>query len=56
LCRAARDEGEVRETLDLLWRKLEYADQVLGGLLAGNEELYRFEGMLEGEGEASVSS
>jgi hypothetical protein len=29
---------------------------VLGGLLAGNEEFYRFEEMLEGEGEARVSS
>jgi hypothetical protein len=56
LCRAARDEGEVRETLDLLWRKPEDADRVLGGLMAGNEELYRFEEMLEGEGEASISS
>ncbi len=56
LCRAAGDEGEVRETLDLLWRKPEDADQVLGGLLAGNEELYRFEEMLEGEGEARISS
>jgi hypothetical protein len=40
----------------LIGRKPEDADQVLGGLMAGNEELYRFEEMLEGEGEASVSS
>ena len=49
ICRAAKNEGEVREALGTVWKKPEYADNVLDGLLKRNEELYRFEKTLEGE-------
>jgi len=49
ICRVAKNEGEVREALDTVWKKPEYADNVLDGLLKRNVELYRFEKTLEGE-------
>ena len=47
MCRLARDEDEVRRTLDVLWSDAESAADVLRGLQEGNEDLYRFEKMLE---------
>ncbi len=55
ICRAAKDEGEVRETLDLMWKKPENADGVLEELLTKNADLYRFEKMLETREESTVS-
>ena len=56
VCGLARNEAEVREALDLLWRDPGGGENVLAELRGRNGELYAFEKMLEGEGEASVSS
>jgi len=51
VCRVARDEAQVREALDALWKEPERAKEVLSELRAENEDIYRFEEMLEkGEG------
>jgi hypothetical protein len=47
ICRAARDEAQVRETLDGFWEKPGEATEALGGLRRDNEDLYRFEEKLE---------
>ena len=47
VCRLARDEDEVRRTLDYVWSDSEGASGILGELQVGNEDLYRFEKMLE---------
>jgi len=47
ICRAARDEAQVRETLDGFWEKPNEATATLGRLRRGNEDLYRFEEKLE---------
>ena len=47
---------EVRDAIDALWRDPGGGENVLAKLRTRNEELYRFEKMLEGEGEASISS
>lgn len=47
VCRLARDEDEVRRTLDYLWSDSENAAKILKQLQEGNEDLYRFEKMLE---------
>ena len=45
VCRLARDE--VRRTLDYVWSDSEGAAKILKDLQEGNEDLYRFEKMLE---------
>ncbi|MFQ6053703.1 MAG: hypothetical protein ACE5OO_05710, partial [Candidatus Bathyarchaeia archaeon] len=47
VCRRARDEDEVRETLEAVWRKPDDASEFLEELRRRNEDLYRFEKMLE---------
>ncbi len=47
VCRWARDEDEVRETLDVVCKKFETAVEILEELGRKNEDLYRFEEMLE---------
>ena len=47
ICRAARDEAQVRETLDTFWEKPGEATEALGRLRRDNEDLYRFEEKLE---------
>jgi hypothetical protein len=47
VCRAARDEAQVREALDAFWGKPSDATAALGALRRGNQDLYRFEEMLE---------
>jgi len=46
VCRLAWDEDEVRWTLDCVWSDSESAG-ILEELEKGNEDLYRFEKMLE---------
>ena len=48
ICKAARDESEVRDALDLTWKKPEDADAVLSELHRKNEDLYKFEEILSG--------
>jgi len=47
ICRAARDEAQVRETVDTFWEKPKEATETLGWLRRDNEDLYRFEEKLE---------
>ena len=47
ICRAARDEAQVRETLDGFWEKPGEATATLGRLRQDNQDLYRFEEKLE---------
>jgi hypothetical protein len=47
VCRLAREEDEVRRTLDYMWSDSEGAAKILKELREGNEDLYRFEKMLE---------
>ncbi len=47
ICRAARDEAQVRETLGSFWEKPGEATEALGRLRRDNRDLYRFEDMLE---------
>ena len=47
VCRMARDEGQVRHALDMFWKEPYGAPEALIELRMGNEELYRFEKMLE---------
>lgn len=43
----ARDEVQVRETLDVLWKDPGRAGEIMRELRAENEDLYKFEEMLE---------
>ena len=47
VCRLAKDEDEVRRTLNNIWSDSEGASRVLIKLQNSNEELYKFEKMLE---------
>jgi len=47
VCRLARDEDEVRRALDYMWSDSENTSKILKDLQEGNEDLYRFEKMLE---------
>ena len=41
----ARDENEVRRTLDYIWGDSKNAEKILKELQEGNEDLFRFEKM-----------
>jgi hypothetical protein len=47
ICRLARDEVEVREVLDAIWRSPDKAEEILARIAAKNQQLYEFERMLE---------
>lgn len=47
VCRVARDENQVRRTLDVFWREPERAGEILGEIRDENEDLYKLEEMLE---------
>jgi len=47
VCRLARDEEDVRRTLDHMWSDPEGAAKILGELQVVNEDIYKFEKMLE---------
>ena len=49
VCRLAREEDEVRRTLDYVWSDSENAAKILKDLQEGNEDLYRFEKMFEAQ-------
>jgi hypothetical protein len=46
-CRRARDEEEVRQTLDRIWKQPKESEENLNELLQKNEDLYKFEKILE---------
>jgi len=47
ICRAARDEAQVRQALDGFWENPGDATATLGALRRDNQDLYRFEEKLE---------
>jgi hypothetical protein len=47
ICKRARNEEEVRETLDRVWKQPERSEEILNELLQKNADLYKFEKMLE---------
>ena len=47
ICKVAKDENEVRETLELMWRKPDDAEKILIDVAKRNKELYEFERTLE---------
>jgi hypothetical protein len=46
-CRLARDEMEIREVLEAIWRSPDKAEEILARIAAKNQQLYEFERMLE---------
>jgi len=52
VCSAAKDEDEIQEVLEGMWREPAEADKILTDVLRKNEKVYQFEKMLE---EASKS-
>lgn len=47
VCRTARNETEVRRTLDAIWEKSKESEEILKRLMLDNEDLYQFERMLD---------
>ncbi|MFH0849092.1 MAG: hypothetical protein V1857_06285, partial [archaeon] len=43
VCRAARDENQVREVLESIWQRPTDAEKIVADITRRNEELYRFE-------------
>jgi len=48
ICRIARNEDEVREILEAIWRNPEKDAEILAETASRNKDLYEFERMLEG--------
>jgi len=47
VCKVAKDEQQVREILDKLWKEPKSGEQVLETLIGKNREVYEFEQLLE---------
>jgi hypothetical protein len=47
VCRIAKDENEVRETLDVIWKNPEKGEEILVEALERNKDVYGFEKMME---------
>jgi DNA-binding Lrp family transcriptional regulator len=47
ICRIAKDEKEIRETLESIWETPEKGSEILGKTVEKNKEVYEFEKMLE---------
>jgi len=47
ICRSAKNETEVREALDAMWKDPTTSEAILRELWTRNEELYKFEEILE---------
>lgn len=47
VCRTARNETEVRQTLDAIWENSIKSEEILKKLVLDNEDLYRFERILD---------
>ena len=47
ICRIAKDEDEVREILDAIWKNPEKGEEILFKALEGNKDIYGFEKMME---------
>jgi len=49
ICKYAKDENEVREILEAIWKRPEKDAQILAEVASRNREVYEFERMLEGK-------
>lgn len=47
ICQVARDEKEVREVLDQIWKDPPEAEDILSNVQENNEDLYEFERKLK---------
>lgn len=47
ICRYAKDEKEVRDVLEAVWKSPDKSEEILGKVAEKNEEVYEFEKMLE---------
>jgi len=47
ICRVTRDENEVREPLDFIWKYPEKSEEMLTKLLEKNRDVFEFEKLLE---------
>ena len=47
ICRIAKDEKEVREILEEMWKTPERSEEILSKIIEKNKEIYEFEKMLE---------
>ncbi len=47
ICKAAKNEKEVREMLEAIWKNPENSEELLAAAYKNNSELYQFEKMLE---------
>ena len=56
VCGLAKNEAEVRDSLGLVWKEPDKAENVLADLRRRNEDLYRFEEMLSGVEPAATLS
>jgi hypothetical protein len=49
VCRIAKNEKEVRNTLDDIWDKPEKTCEIIAKVIGKNKDVYEFEKMLEEE-------
>jgi hypothetical protein len=47
ICRVAKDEKDVREILEAIWKSPDKSEEIMGEISDKNKELYEFEKMLE---------
>ena len=47
ICERAKDESEVEETLDAIWKTPKKGEEIVVKLAEKNQELYEFEKMLK---------
>ncbi len=47
ICRASKDEADVRDALEKIWEKPEEGREILADTISRNQEVYEFEQMLE---------
>jgi hypothetical protein len=50
ICRASKDEADVRETLEKIWDAPKSGREILSEVISTNKEVYDFEQMLEETG------
>ncbi|MCX6003501.1 MAG: hypothetical protein NTX46_03620 [Chloroflexi bacterium] len=51
ICRVAKDETQVREMIERIWNDPEKAENTLASFSLDNSKLYKFEKLLEGNGD-----
>ena len=50
ICKVARNEDEVREILNAVWKSPERAEEILAEVMERNKDIYDFERMLQRAG------